>query len=235
MSVNYVFIHGSWHGAWCWERVERILDRAGHRTKALTLVGLGERVAELEQGIDLRVQAEDLVQQLITLRWQEITLVAHSYAGMLVAWIADDLYRLGVKRLVLVDAFVPFKGECALDVAPSLKEPLMGLRMKEKPWLLAAPPPALFGISDAGLAAEVELKLSPMPLATHTQKLNEEPQWNSEISVSYIRCTEFQAFGAMKERVRGRKGWHWHEIRAGHDVMLIRPDELRNMLGQLAS
>ena len=37
----YVFVHGAWHGAWCWRKVAVLLERAGHKAIALDLPGHG--------------------------------------------------------------------------------------------------------------------------------------------------------------------------------------------------
>lgn len=37
----FVLVHGSWHGGWCWDRVEAPLNAAGHITVAIDLPGHG--------------------------------------------------------------------------------------------------------------------------------------------------------------------------------------------------
>jgi hypothetical protein len=37
--ATFVLVHGAWHGAWCWQRVVRLLTRAGHDVFAPTLTG----------------------------------------------------------------------------------------------------------------------------------------------------------------------------------------------------
>ena len=36
-SPTFVLIHGAWHGAWCWTRVEPLLQAQGHRVQVPTL------------------------------------------------------------------------------------------------------------------------------------------------------------------------------------------------------
>jgi len=40
---TFVFVHGAWHGGWCWNRVTPLLEAAEHRALAVTLTGLGDR------------------------------------------------------------------------------------------------------------------------------------------------------------------------------------------------
>ena len=39
---TYVLIHGSWHGAWCWEKVVALLEERRHRVVAPDLPGHGQ-------------------------------------------------------------------------------------------------------------------------------------------------------------------------------------------------
>lgn len=41
--ATFVLVHGGGHGGWCYQRVARLLRRAGHEVAAPTLTGLGER------------------------------------------------------------------------------------------------------------------------------------------------------------------------------------------------
>ena len=42
MSETFLFVHGAWHGGWCWKDTEKALRELGHETHAPTLSGLGE-------------------------------------------------------------------------------------------------------------------------------------------------------------------------------------------------
>ena len=41
----FILVAGSWHGAWCWERVVPMLQTAGHRALTPELVGTGQDAA----------------------------------------------------------------------------------------------------------------------------------------------------------------------------------------------
>ena len=51
--ANFVFVHGAWHGGWCWRRVVEALASQGHRAHAVTLTGLGERAHLMSSAITL--------------------------------------------------------------------------------------------------------------------------------------------------------------------------------------
>ena len=44
--MRFVFVHGGFHAAWCWERTIAELERLGHDGVAVDLPGHGARVDE---------------------------------------------------------------------------------------------------------------------------------------------------------------------------------------------
>jgi alpha-beta hydrolase superfamily lysophospholipase len=87
--ATFVLVHGAWHGAWCWRRVARMLTQAGHEVFTPTLTGVGERSHLLKLDINLDTHILDVVNEM---RWQElnnVVLVGHSYAGMVVTGVVE--------------------------------------------------------------------------------------------------------------------------------------------------
>ena len=81
---TFVLVHGAWCGAWCWRRVARMLTQAGHEVFTPTLTGVGERSHLLKPDVNPDTHILDVVNEM---RWQElnnVVLVGHSYAGMVV-------------------------------------------------------------------------------------------------------------------------------------------------------
>jgi pimeloyl-ACP methyl ester carboxylesterase len=78
---TFVLVHGAWHGAWCWERLERELATRGHKTVAIDLpvddpnAGLAEYAAVV---IGSLPTADDLVLVGHSLGASVIPLVAAS-------------------------------------------------------------------------------------------------------------------------------------------------------------
>ena len=87
--ATFVLVHGAWHGAWCWRRVARMLTQAGHEVFTPTLTGVGERSHLLKPDVNLDTHILDVVNEM---RWQElnnVVLVGHSYAGMVITGVAE--------------------------------------------------------------------------------------------------------------------------------------------------
>ena len=111
---TYVLVHGAWHGGWCWAKVARLLRDAGHEVYTPTLTGLGERAHLARPDIDLDTHIQDVVAVLEAEELRQVTLVGHSYGGMVISGAAARTSgRIG--HLVYLDAFVPEAGKCLLD------------------------------------------------------------------------------------------------------------------------
>ena len=118
MKPVFVLVHGAWHGGWCWQRVTPLLRAAGHEVYAPTLTGLGERAHLADHKIDLVSHVADIAGLLEMEDLEQVVLVGHSYAGMVITGVADRA-AARLKRLVYVDAFLPAHGQCVLDFWPA--------------------------------------------------------------------------------------------------------------------
>jgi pimeloyl-ACP methyl ester carboxylesterase len=114
--MTYVFVHGAFHGAWCWSAVEERLRAAGHRTISIDLPRGGEdrtpiaevSLASVTQRAVVAIDAED----------EPVVLVAHSAGGLPVS-MAVEARPDRVARVVFVTAALLGDGEALL---PALGE-----------------------------------------------------------------------------------------------------------------
>src|SRR6266446_6459498 len=117
--ANYVLVHGGWFGAWCWYKVDPLLLAAGHSVYTPTLTGVGEQAALLTPEIGLDTHIQDVVNLIETKDLQEVILVGHSYSGMVITGVADQVPDC-IGHLVYFDTFVPQHGEAMADVVPAV-------------------------------------------------------------------------------------------------------------------
>ena len=116
--VTFVLVHGATHGGWCWKRVVPLLRAAGHEAYAPTLTGLGERAHLAHPGIDLATHVQDVVGVFEYEDLDRVVLVGHSYAGAVIAGVADRLPGR-IAHLVYLDGAVAGAGQAVLDLFPS--------------------------------------------------------------------------------------------------------------------
>src|SRR5690242_423883 len=76
---TFFFVHGAYHGGWCWQLVTEILERDGHKTYAPSLTGNADRGHLLTKDVNVDTQIADIV-NLVT--WEDLKnfcLVVHSF------------------------------------------------------------------------------------------------------------------------------------------------------------
>ena len=148
MSTTFLFVHGAWHGGWCWRATERALQAKGHETHAPTLTGLGERLHLAHAGITPDSHVEDI---LAVIKWRElndIALVGHSYGGPVVV-------RAAIDNPDLVDGVIIVAG----SVDPDLEETKwyqIPVHYRVLSWIL---PKDIYATNEEILALKDELQM----------------------------------------------------------------------------
>lgn len=234
---DFVFVHGAWHGAWCWRHVLAPVRDAGHRAFAVTLGGLGERAHQRSADIDLQSHLLDVQALIEAEELHGAILVGHSYAGMVITGAADRLQQSSpgrVATLVYLDAVVPRPGECWSSThGPETQR----LRRDEiaRTGVLAPADPEAFDLQGAARDWVVR-RMTPQPGALYDAPLHFDAQRVAALRRVFVDCTApaLATIAASRARVRTEPGWEVIEIATGHDAMVSAPEALARALLALA-
>src|SRR5215472_1463283 len=113
---TFVLVHGAWQSAGTWDLLVPMLQKRGHRAITPVLRGLGTDQSNLSSDVTLHQHIEDISVKLAAAE-EEVVLVGHSYAGMVISGAAES-HPDKAKRLVFLDAFIPDHGQCVLNLLP---------------------------------------------------------------------------------------------------------------------
>lgn len=233
--ATYVLVHGAWHGSWCWKRVRKVLQAAGHDVFTPTLTGVGERSHLGSVNVNLSTHVAD-VRNLI--QWEELSdviLCGHSYGGCVISGAADQIPDR-IRALVYLDAFVLEDGECLGDLVPPEQVRSMREQAQAGDGCKVAPIPAeVFQVNPRD-AAWVNAQCAPQPLATFEERIKLTGGLNRIKDITHVLATGFREgspFPFCHERAKA-KGWKTRTIPCGHDVMLDLPQELTALLLECA-
>ena len=230
--ATFVLVHGAYHGGWCWRDVATRLEAQGHRVFTPTLTGLGERAHLASPEIDLQTHINDVV---AVFDWEDIedaVLVGHSYGGVVIGGVADRC-AAQVRALVMVDALIPEDGKSVLDFqTPERAIKLRAAAADHDGWRMPALSAEFYGVTDPELAAWVDAKCVPHPIATFEQALPLTGAWLTVATKTYIRCTEtpLAYMDAFADFAANDADWSLYYIETGHDCMVTEPDRLAAML-----
>jgi len=229
-----VLVHGAMHGGWCWAPVADRLRAAGHRVLTPTLTGQGDGAHLLTPEVGLATHVEDVERAVWFEGVDRVTLVLHSYAGVLAGPLAD---RLGSRlaTVVAAGAFLVAPGECLLDAEP----PETAERYRSlvagpgEGWRVPASDAFLdqWGVTDPDLRAFVAPRLTDFPARCLTDPADYDADALRSVRRVYVEHTAppLPSLGASVARARS-EGWEMLTVAAGHDLMLAAPGATADLL-----
>jgi pimeloyl-ACP methyl ester carboxylesterase len=233
--TTYVLVHGAWSGAHGFRQVRPLVRAGGHDVFTPSLTGLGERVHLTGPQVNLSTHVADVVHTILYEDLSDVVLLGYSYGGMVVtgslAHVADR-----VSHLVYLDAFVPADGQ-SLDDLAGIRRPggVIGLGAD---WLV---PPPTRQFDDAAEAEWGNARRTAHPIGCFTepvhlpQKLEDYP-----FTRTYIKATGEPrpqgngAFWVAGDHARDSSAWRYREIATNHMIPANRPEELAELLLELA-
>ena len=111
---TYLFIHGAWHGKWCWKKVLEILKGKNIKAYAIDLPGHGAKNSMKE--VFLSDYVDYCVSYIKEKNLKDIILVGHSFAGVVISRLAEEIPER-ISKLVYLAGIV-LDNECFLDIIP---------------------------------------------------------------------------------------------------------------------
>ena len=238
--ATYVLVHGAWHGGWCWKKVAPLLRTGGAEVFSPTLTGMGER-AHLNACLDpsaitLDVHIQDIVQMMCYERLDDVVLVGHAYAGMVITGVAEVCPER-IAHLVYVNGVIPADGESMVDqLVPVRGEEFASWvrgHIEDGDGYLPAPASVeevglRWGITDPDDLAWVGANVTPQPAAAMASPVRMVNPQAKAISKSFVGGGE-SGFDSVAERAR-QAGWAVYPVDSGHDTMITHPGELAQIL-----
>ena len=242
--ATFVLVHGAWHGGWCWWKVEPLLRQSGGSVYAPSLTGMGER-SHLAGYIDpatinLDLHIKDVRELLESEGLEEVILVGHAYAGMVITGVAEVCPQR-LDHLVYVNGVVPRDGEAMVDQLDAVRGPDFTARVRaaiDNREEFLRPPSTVeeirrrWGITDPEDQSRVLPRLRPQSVASFAQPVRLGSSEALEISRSFILSRE-SGFDPVAERVR-QSDWGLYQLDTGHDPMITKPREVAEILLRIA-
>lgn len=134
--VAFVLVHGAWGSGRSWRNLVPLLAERGHDVFAHSLTGMGERFHLGGPDTNLGTHRQDVVGIIEHYDLHDVTLVGHSYGGMVVTAVADRVPER-IAHLVYLDAMLPLDGQSCFDMGGG--DELAGLPVQDD-WLVVFPP-----------------------------------------------------------------------------------------------
>jgi pimeloyl-ACP methyl ester carboxylesterase len=217
LVAEVVLVHGSWHGAWCWDQVVDELTRGGVASVAVELpfTSYDDDVATARAAIE---SAGD-----------GAVVCGHSYGGLVITQAAAGL--TGVGRLVYLAAFQADEGEELAALLAEEPSKLLGALVMTPEGVIVDPDSAhevFYGDSDESVSAAMVARLRPVP-SERARVLTGRPAWK-DVPSTYIVCTKDQAASPRLQRRLAERADEVIEWDTDHSAFLSRPKALAELL-----
>jgi pimeloyl-ACP methyl ester carboxylesterase len=240
LMATFVFVHGSWHGAWCWYRLSTRLQRAGHRVIAPDLLSLGCDTTPYER-VTLKSWTEQIASHVLSAS-EPVVLVGHSRGGIVISEVAERIPER-IQKLIYVSAFLLKNGQTLQEVAAGDEQSLVlpGLVVAADRLSASIRPEvarqAFYGeCSDEDVALAL-LLLRAEPLAPIATPVSVSPARFGRVPRAYIGCTRDRAITPSAQLLM-QKAWPCEQslqLATDHSPFLSRPDELTEAVLSVSS
>lgn len=244
--MRFVFVHGGFHAAWCWERVIDELTAMGHDAVAVDLPGHGERV---DEDSTLANRRDAIVAALRAAGSVKSVLVGHSGGGFDATLAADAAPEL-VAHIIYLAAALPREGrtypeamamrddaeELGDDFDADVGEMLGYLKFDDDGAMWFADFEGawkyFYHDCDESTARWAFERLGPERFGDTTVTPVSVPRfWEADLPRSFIRCRQDQSMPRwLADTVTRRLGVEQLTIDTSHSPFLSRPRELAELL-----
>jgi len=236
MPRDFVLVHGMSHGAWCWERLEPLLRRAGHRVLAVDLPGHGRRAHERGRA-SIGSYARAVADAMALAGVHDGVLVGHSMAGAVIPKVAE-LVPSRIGHLVFLAAVVLPNGGSSLadQFPPALRELFLGharsgggvvqyaATLEWSRWMGDLP-------RGDERAVQALARLTPQPLRPWMERVDLSRFYAMRIPRTYVRCLQDLAVPpARAAEYAARLGVVPIDLDTAHNPMLSNPEALAKIL-----
>ncbi|MDG6997968.1 MAG: alpha/beta hydrolase [Nitrososphaerota archaeon] len=208
-----------------WKKISPLLEKKGHSAYAITLTGMGERVHLASKDVGIETAIQDVLNAIKYNDLNDFVLVGHSFAGKVVAAVADRVPEK-VKLVLYLDAARPERvrtpqasfdptsefgplpqGSYSLPITEEIINNIgRDVKGKDREWMLS--------------------KATPWPLKLATDPITLSEKFD-RLKNAYIFCT--LSGDPVDDIVAGKwgklEGPH-RLIETGHWPMITKPDEL---------
>ncbi|MDG1376894.1 MAG: alpha/beta fold hydrolase [Yoonia sp.] len=230
---DFLLIHGSCHGAWCWDDLIPALEALGHTARAIDLPSHGADKTPVKD-VTLDLYARAIIDAIDT----PVTLVGHSMAGYPIT-AAAELAPEKISKLIYLCAYVPKAGMTLGDRRKSAPtQPLIeAIRICDDRISFEIDPTMaaekFYHDVEPARAAWAVSKLGPQPIAPQETVL----AVTETLPRHYIRCLDDRTVPPAFQ-VTMTQDWPAEtvsEMHSSHSPFLSDPIGLAKLLSRVAN
>lgn len=233
--AEFLLIHGSCHGAWCWRDVLPELQALGHTARAIDLPSHGDDTTPIaDVTLDLYRDA------ILAAIDQPVFLVGHSMAGFPIAAAAEKAPEK-IKRLIHLCSYAPISGMSLIEMRKQApRQPLLDAIEKSADGLSWVPiaekaRKTFYHDCPDEAVAFAKARIVPQAILPQVTKLPLGENY-AKTAKSYIRCANDQTIPPEYQTVMAATfaREERHEMQTSHSPFFADPKGLAHLLDKIA-
>lgn len=236
--ARFLLVHGSWHGAWCWDHVVQNLHKSGHVVRAIDLPGHGDNARNPEDVTLAHYTAA--IQAEVSEMGGPVILVGHSMGGLAIS-VASDGIAGEISKLVYVAGIVPGRSDSLIDLTERhIPTPrLLDTSVEIEGLVGTVKPDYAHGLFYSDCSPEVSersaARLGPEPLMPLLTPASVSEAGFGSIPKLYVECTQDNTIplGAQRAMIRDARISNVISLASGHSPFLSMPGQLTEILSSL--
>jgi pimeloyl-ACP methyl ester carboxylesterase len=235
--MRFLFLHGSWHGAWCWHKVTPFITAERHEAVAIDLPGRG-RAPATPAFVGMKAMVDTAAAALSPR--EQTTIVVHSRNGIVASTLAER-HPEKIARIIYLAAFMLPSGRRLLDYLPDKGSLLTGKVDINRLALWDNLRPeayrdALYADCSEADVALAHALLTREPVRPALTRLKLTDARYGRVPRAYIRLTEDRAvsIGLQDRLVRETPVERVESLQTSHSAYFSQPEALARAVLKLA-
>ena len=236
---RFLLVHGSWHGAWVWDRVAPILTGAGHDVVAPNLPGRAD-----DRRAPATITLLDHVNRIVDAMGPPVRrptiVVGHSFGGFVISHVAERV-PASVDLLIYVAGFLVPRGRTVLEIARSVPSSIPYLEVDEPAGLvrvrIAAAAEAFYADCAPDDASAAVARLVPEALTPRRTPASLSDAAFGAARRAYVETLDDRAIpiGLQRQMQADLPCDEVASLPCGHSPFLSMPDRLAETLLRLGA
>lgn len=233
--MNILLIHGSAHGAWCWQKVLPLLADRGHTARAIDLPSHGQDRTPLAD-----VTLDSYADAILAAIGAPTLVVGHSMGGYPIS-VAADRDPSKIAGLVYLCAYVPWPGLSLVEMRKRAPyQPLMkAVQVSDDRQSFTIDPAMAREVfyhdcADDDVAMAID-NLCPQAVLPQATPVTLGENW-AGLPRSYVICQNDRAIPPefQREMAEGFEPKDVYELSTSHSPFLADPDALADLIDGIA-
>jgi len=232
---DFLLIHGSCHGAWCWRDLIPALQALGHNARAIDLPGNGDDTTPLDQ-----VTLDSTRDAILDALTPGTLLLGHSWAGHPISAAAETDPK-AMRALIYLCTYVPLNGLSMIDMRKrGPRQTLGGAALRDPAGIAYTIAPErvedlFYHDCPPGTAAYAQQHLCPQAIAPQDTPITLGDKFAS-VPKAYIRCADDRT---IPPEYQESMTADWppedvHVMQTGHSPFFADPSGLAALLSTIA-